>query len=159
MTAVSPLPTDQSAYGFGRALPVDFDTAVQLTRAALSREGFGIVSEIDLARILREKLGAEIPAYLLLGACAPTVALQAVTVEPEIGLLLPCTIAIRQTAPGGPVRVSALDPVAVLGLTGRAELASLVREVRERLERVIARASADALAVVQLGGADAPEIC
>ena len=133
-------------YGFGTTLAVGYEEAVGLARTALVREGFGIVSEIDLARTLREKLGVEMPPYLLLGVCNPSLARQALEADPDIGLLLPCTVAVRGAAVPGHAHMLALDPIAALGLTGRADLAPLAEEVRERLERAIARTAEDALA-------------
>jgi uncharacterized protein (DUF302 family) len=132
-------------YGFGTTLPVGYEHSVRLARTALAREGFGIVSEIDLTRTLREKLGVAIPPYLLLGVCNPSLARQALEADPDIGLLLPCTVAVREAKDPGHTHLLALDPIAALGLTGRADLAPLAREVRERLERAIAQAAKDAL--------------
>jgi uncharacterized protein (DUF302 family) len=136
-------------YGFGTTLPVGYEVAVPLARAALAREGFGIVSEVDLARTLHEKLGVEIPPYVLLGVCNPSLARQALEADPDIGLLLPCTVAVRGAAVPGQANLLALDPVAALGLAARPDLAPLAREIRERLERAIARTAEDARA---LGG-------
>lgn len=140
-TTDRPMPT----YGFGTTLPVGYEEALPLVRAALAREGFGIVSEIDLAATLLEKLGVAIPPYFLLGVCNPSLARQALEADPDIGLLLPCTVAVRQAAAPGHVDLLALDPIAALGLSGRADLAPLAREVRERLERAIAETANDAL--------------
>jgi uncharacterized protein (DUF302 family) len=150
MTASVPHPsaTDEPkpTYGFGTTLAVGYDEAVRLARAALAREGFGIVSEIDLTRTLREKLGVDIAPYLLLGVCNPSLARQALATDPDIGLLLPCTVAVRESAVPGQAHLLALDPIAALGLTGHPDLAPLAREVRQRLERAIARTEEDALA-------------
>jgi len=147
------------SYGFGVTLPVGYEAAVRLARTALGREGFGIVSEVDLARTLREKLGAEIAPYLLLGVCNPALARQALDTDPDIGLLLPCTVAVRGAPEHGATHLLALDPVAALGLTGNANLAPLAQNVRARLERAIAQVAEDALALRQQRGAEAEEIC
>ena len=146
-------------YAFGVTLPVGYEAAVRLARTALAREEFGVVSEVDLARTLREKLGAEIPPYLLLGVCNPALAREALEADPDIGLLLPCTVGVRAAAEPGHTHLLALDPVAAIGLTGRADLTPLAVEVRERLERALGQAAEDALAAVQQRGADAEEIC
>jgi uncharacterized protein (DUF302 family) len=161
MAAIVPTTTTSAGprYGFGVTLPVAFGAAAQLARTALAREGFGIVSEVDLAGTLREKLGAEIPPYLLLGVCNPALARTALEADPDIGLLLPCTVAVRAAPEHAGTHLLALDPVAALGLTGRSDLAPLANEVRGRLQRAIARAAEDALATLQQGGADAEEIC
>ncbi|HEX2451239.1 MAG TPA: DUF302 domain-containing protein [Gemmatimonadales bacterium] len=132
-------------YGFGTTLFAGHEDAVRIARTALAQEGFGIVSEIDLARTLREKLGVDIPPYLLLGVCNPALARQALEADPDIGLLLPCTVAIRAAEEPGQVHLLALDPIAALAVTNRTELAPLAREVRERLERAI-RTAEDILA-------------
>jgi uncharacterized protein (DUF302 family) len=146
-------------YGFGATVEVPYGQAVALTRNALAREGFGIVSEIDLARTLREKLGVDVPPQVLLGACNPELAHRALQLEPDIGLLLPCTVAVRAAELPTHTTVTALDPVAALGITGRDDLEPLALTVRERLERAITRVADDALATRQLHGAEDPEIC
>jgi len=147
----APAATDRPklTYGFGTTLAVGYEEAVRLARAALAREGLGIVSEVDLARTFHAKLGVEIPPYLLLGVCNPSLARQALEADPDLGLLLPCTVAVRRAAHPGHAHMLALDPIAAFGLTGRPDLAPLAREVRERLERAIARTADDARA---LGG-------
>jgi uncharacterized protein (DUF302 family) len=147
------------AYAFGVTLPVGYDSAVRFARTALAREGFGIVSEVDLARTLREKLGTEIPPYLLLGVCNPALAREVLAADPDVGLLLPCTVGVRAAAEPERTHLLALDPVAALALTRRADLALLAGDVRVRLERALGQAAEDALAAVQQHGADAEEIC
>jgi uncharacterized protein (DUF302 family) len=161
MSAVVHYPGEAStlSYGFGVTLPVGYETAVRLARTALGQEGFGIVSEVDLARTLREKLGANIPPYLLLGVCNPALAHQALNADPDIGLLLPCTVAVREAPEHARTHLVALDPIAALGLTGNRDLEPLANDVRVRLERAITRAAEDALALRQQGGAEAEEIC
>ncbi len=102
---------------------------------ALQEEGFGILTEIDVQATLKNKLGIEKKPYKILGACNPPLANQAIDAEPDIGLLLPCNVVIREDDDGSMV-VSFMDPQAVLTLVERDDVAELATEVRSRLERV-----------------------
>jgi uncharacterized protein (DUF302 family) len=124
-------------YAFGRTVPLPFEQAVLRTTEALAAEGFGVLTEIDVAATLHRKLGQSIPPYRILGACNPQFAHQALSVEPAIGALLPCNVIVRADD-RGTVHVEFMDPDAVLGLVGRPEIAPIAREVRERLQRVMA---------------------
>jgi uncharacterized protein (DUF302 family) len=126
-----------AAYGFGKQVQMSFDQAVQRVTQALAGEGFGVLTEIDVAATLKKKLGLERPAYKILGACNPTYALKAIEAEPQIGLLLPCNVLVRQDAAGA-VHVEFMDPLAVLELVRRPEVDALGSEVRAKLERVMA---------------------
>lgn len=123
-------------YGFGTTLKVAFEEAIQLVRAALKAEGFGVLSEIDVRQTLKEKLGVDMAPYLILGACNPSLAHHALTAEPQIGLLLPCNVVVR--AEGDQVRVEVADPVAMLGIVGNPQLDTVAAEAKQRLQRVIA---------------------
>ncbi len=122
-------------YGFTIKVKDDFDTAVTRTTQALKAEGFGVLTEIDVAATLKAKLGVDKPSYKILGACNPQLANRALDAEPDIGLLLPCNVIVRQEAGGGVV-VGFMDPAAVLALVERPDLAALGDEVRKKLERV-----------------------
>ena len=124
-------------YVFGKAVGLGFDEAVARATEALAKEGFGVLTEIDVAATLKKKLGKEIPPYRILGACNPQFAHQALEAEPEIGALLPCNVVVRIDG-SGKTRVEIMDPQAVLGLVGRPEVRPIAAEVRERLERVLA---------------------
>ena len=126
-----------SQYTFGRTVALGFEQAVQAVTGALAKEGFGVLTEIDVSATLRKKLGLERPPYRILGACNPQLAAQALEAEPQIGALLPCNVVVREGADGRTV-VEFMDPRAVLQLTGRPEIAALAGEVRARLERVMA---------------------
>ena len=125
------------AYGFGKVVDGTFDAVVERTVAALKDEGFGVLTEIDVAATLEKKIGAKMPPYRILGACNPPLAHQAVTAEPEIGLLLPCNVLVRQDDAGA-VHVDFMDPNAVLKLVDRPEIVELAGEVTQKLQRVMA---------------------
>jgi uncharacterized protein (DUF302 family) len=128
--------TTASAYGIGASARAPYERVVALMRAALQAEGFGVLSEIDVRATLRTKLDLDVPPYLILGACNPALASQALREEADVGLLLPCNVVIYEE-PGGRTRVAALDPVAQLGLAGREALTPIAREARERLARAV----------------------
>lgn len=121
-------------YHFSVTVQEDFDLVVKKTRAALEDEGFGIVSEIDMASILRQKLGHDIGSYLILGACNPPFALKAVLSDPGIGTLLPCNVVVRSE--GERVVVDFMDPEAVLELVKAPGVREVADDVRTRMEQV-----------------------
>lgn len=131
------MPTTSTAkYVFGKAVNLGFDQAVARVTEELAKEGFGVLTEIDVAATLKKKLGLDMPPYRILGACNPQLAHKAISFEPQIGALLPCNVVVREE--GGKTIVEAMDPRAVLQLVGRPEIAQIAGQVRERLERVIA---------------------
>lgn len=123
-------------YGFGREVAGSFDQAIDRVTAELQKEGFGVLTEIDVSATLKKKLGADLPPYRILGACNPGLAHQALTAEPSIGLLLPCNVVVRQDA-AGKVFVEFMDPLAVLQLVDNPQVETLAASVREKLERVL----------------------
>lgn len=125
-------------YGIGVTVPLPYATAVERTRAALATEGFGVLTEIDMRATLKKKLDVDFRPYVILGACNPPLAHRALSAERDIGLLLPCNVIVYAGDTAGTSTVAAMDPVAALQLTGRSDIAELSREVRARLERVLA---------------------
>jgi uncharacterized protein (DUF302 family) len=126
-----------TAYVFGKTLAMSHDEAVRKATAALAAEGFGVLTEIDVAATLKKKLGKEMPPYRILGACNPQLAHRAIEAEPQIGALLPCNVVVRQGAEGKTI-VEIMDPKSVLQLVGRPEVEVIAGEVRAKLERVLA---------------------
>ncbi len=124
-------------FGFGKAVDLGFEEAVETVTEELSKEGFGVLTEIDVQATLKKKLGEDMRPYKILGACNPPLAHQAVTAVPEIGLLLPCNVLVRETD-DGTVRVSFMDPGSVLGLVDNPDVEPLAGQVKEKLERVLA---------------------
>ena len=120
-------------YHFSVTVHGDFDSTVTMTRQALADNGFGIVSEIDVAATIESKLGVAHDPYLILGACNPQFARDAVDSEPSIGVLLPCNVVVR-SAPGDGVVVDFMDPAVMLDLVGEERVHEIADEVRRRLE-------------------------
>jgi uncharacterized protein (DUF302 family) len=127
-------------YGFGKEVEMTFDDAVERIIDALQTEGFGVLSDIDVAATLKKKLDEDMPPYRILGACNPSLAHRALVNEPSIGLLLPCNVVVRQDA-GGTIHLEMMDPAAVLDLVGNPDVNNLAVEVRSRLQRVLAALS------------------
>ncbi len=122
-------------YYFSSEIPGSPSQVEQQVVEALKQEGFGIMTEIDVAATLKAKLDIDKPPYKILGACNPQLANGALEKDPEIGALLPCNVVVRANDKGS-VTVTFMDPQAILGLTDNAELAELAGEVRTRLLRV-----------------------
>ena len=122
-------------YGFHATLHGPFDAAVQRVQDALKAEGFGVLSDIDIRQAMRDRLGQEVPAQRILGACNPPLAYKALQAEADIGLLLPCNVTVRQ-GPGDEVTVGFLDPDVVMRVTGNATLREVAAEASARLRRV-----------------------
>jgi uncharacterized protein (DUF302 family) len=122
-------------YGFTVKVPGSFDAAVERVTEELQKQGFGVLTEIDVKATLKKKLDIDKRPYKILGACNPVLANQALDAEPDIGLLLPCNVIVREDE-DGTVVVGFMDPASVLGLVQRPELEKLGAEVRGRLEQV-----------------------
>ena len=135
--------TSRNPYGLYLDLPGSVAHWRPRAEAALKAEGFGILTEIDVAATLRAKLGQEVAAQLILGACNPPLAHAAMGAEPDIGLLLPCNLTLREVA-GGKTRVGVMDIAAMMGMIGNPALAPIAAQVSERLGRVLAALGAEA---------------
>jgi len=122
---------------YRRTLDLDlpFTDAVTRTKEALAEQGFGILTEIDIQATLREKRGVEMEPYLILGACAPDLAQQALEVEHGVGVLLPCNVVVSQVGDGSTVQV--LDPQTMVSMTGRPELQPMADEAGRRLDAAL----------------------
>lgn len=126
----------ESKFGFGKPVELNFDAAITKVTAELSAEGFGVLSDIDVAATMKKKLDKDMPPYRILGACNPVLAHKAISAIPDIGLLLPCNVLVREDA-SGKVNVSFMDPASVLGLVDDPAVVPLAAEVKAKLERVL----------------------
>lgn len=124
------------AYYFATTIEAAFPDAVTRVKLALSAQGFGVLSEIDVAATLKAKINADMPPYLILGACNPTFAYRALLAEPKIGTMLPCNVIVREEAPGR-IEIAAVDPVASMQAIENPALAETAGAVRDMLQKVI----------------------
>ena len=124
-------------YGMRTTMELPFELALDRTRKALARGGFGILSEIDMAASLKRKLDVTFRPYVILGACSPQLAHRALCIEREVGLLLPCNVVVYAGDSPGSSVIAALDPVEALALSDSEELKPVAEEVRARLEQVL----------------------
>lgn len=125
-------------YYFAKTVAGDFDAVVAATRSALAAEGFGVISEIDIQATLKAKLGADFRPYLILGACNPTMAHQALQLEDKVGTMLPCNVVV-QLLPSGDAEVAAVDPVASMSAVDNPQLREVAAAVAGKLQAVIAK--------------------
>lgn len=125
-----------AAFGIQKTLDIDFDDALAKIPEALKAEGFGVLTEIDVAATLKKKLDIDRKPYLILGACNPKIANQALGVEPPIGVFLPCNVDVFE-GDDGAIYVQTIQPEMVFGMIGKDELGPIAAEVGERLRRVL----------------------
>ncbi len=125
-----------TAYAITRTLDAPFDASVQRVTEALAAEGFGVLTTIDVQATMKQKLDLDVPPYVILGACNPTLARAGLATEPDLGVLLPCNVVVRTD--GDRTAVAAMEPLAAMRLAGNPALEPLAAEARERIERAIA---------------------
>lgn len=132
------------SYYFSTNLDCGFDEALHRTRQALQAEGFGVISEIDIAKTLREKIGVEFRPYTILGACNPALAYEALQIDEKVGTMLPCNVVVQSVLDG--VEVAAIDPVASMQAIANPQLSEKAAAVAAKLKRVIEAVGAAASA-------------
>lgn len=125
------------SYHFSRTVSLPFDAAVAATTAALKNHGFGVLTQIDVKDTLNKKIGVDFRPYLILGACNPKLAYEALTLEDKIGTMLPCNVVVQQRE-GGAVEISAVDPIASMSAIENQKLGVVAGKVRELLRQVVA---------------------
>lgn len=130
------MPTTPSSYAIGKTVPLPYEPAVERMRDALQRQGFGVLTEIDVRATLKKKLDVDFKRYVILGACNPPLAYKGFQAEEDIGLLLPCNVVVYEMGPEQS-RVAVLDPIAQLGIAGRDDLRPVAEEARSRLEKAL----------------------
>ena len=123
-------------YGFGKEVAISYDEALQKVKEELKKEGFGVLTEIDVKKVLKEKLNVDFKKYQILGACNPPFAYQTLQAEEEIGLLLPCNVIVYENNKGK-VKVSIIDPEKMVEQTNNPKLESIAKEVKEKLVKVL----------------------
>jgi uncharacterized protein (DUF302 family) len=124
-------------YGFGTTVDLPYAEAVERVREELGKEGFGVLTEIDVAATLKKKIDVDFRPYIILGACNPPLAHQALSAEPDIGLLLPCNVVVYADEREGRSVVAAMDPQAALALADNPAVEPIAADVRARLQRVL----------------------
>jgi uncharacterized protein (DUF302 family) len=126
------------SYYFTKTIEAPFDAAVARTRQALAEEGFGVISEIDVAKTLKTKIDVDFRPYLILGACNPGLAHEALKIEDKVGTMLPCNVVV-QAAASGRIEIAAVDPVASMQAIGNPQLAQKASLVADKLKAALAR--------------------
>jgi uncharacterized protein (DUF302 family) len=131
------MPQQTTKYGMSVEVALTYEQAVERTREELGKEGFGVLTEIDVKATLKKKLGVDFRPYIILGACNPPIAHQALSAERDLGLLLPCNVIVYASDEPHKSVIAAIDPVEQLKLAGNASIAPFAEEVRVRLERML----------------------
>ena len=126
-----------TSYGMRVEVPLGYDQAVEKARDELSKEGFGVLTEIDVKATMKKKLDVDFRPYIILGACNPPLAHQALSAESDIGLLLPCNLIVYATDDPAQCVVAAIDPVTQLEISGNRDIGPVAEQVKQRLQRVL----------------------
>ncbi len=126
-----------TSYGLSVEVGLGYEPTVEKIREELAKEGFGVLTEIDVKQTLKNKLDVDFRPYVILGACNPPIAHKALTAERDIGLLLPCNVIVYASDEAGKTYVAAIDPIEQLRITGNAEIEPFAKEVRQKLERAL----------------------
>ncbi len=124
-------------YGFKRKVSFSFEEAVDKTTNCLKEQGFGVLTKIDVKSTMKEKLDQDFPNYVILGACNPPLALDILNADMDIGLMLPCNVIVYESPETGNVFVTAVDPTAMMRITGQEDVIAFSQEIREKLFRAL----------------------
>ncbi len=125
-------------YYMAKSVGLSYEQAIAAVTEALKDEGFGVLTEIDVAATLKKKIDVDVPRYIILGACNPKLAHKAISAENQVGVLLPCNVVVQEHKDGR-VEVSAMDPVGAMGMIGNPVLTEIATDVKARLDRVLAK--------------------
>jgi uncharacterized protein (DUF302 family) len=131
-----------TGYALKREVDLSYEAADRRIREELLAQGFGVLTEIDVRETLKRKLDVDMPPYVILGACNPSLAHRALQAEPDIGLLLPCNVVVRRDEAEGVTVVEAIDPVPMIDMAGNDALRDVAEEARSRLEAALDRVAA-----------------
>ena len=129
----------KTSYGFKKEVEIDYDVAIVKITEELKKEGFGILTEIDVKKTLKAKINEELTKYIILGACNPNLAIQALREEMDIGLLLPCNIIVYENTIRGTVIIATINPSSMVEVTGREDLNSFAKQVGQKLTSALER--------------------
>jgi len=127
---------EQLTFGLRKDSSAGYAETIERVKAALKEQGFGVLTEIDVKATLKAKIGEDVPPYIILGACNPPLAHRAITANPEVGMLLPCNVVVRETAGGGVV-VEAMDPVAAMSIVQDEAVKAVAQEARDKLTKAL----------------------
>jgi uncharacterized protein (DUF302 family) len=129
-------PMSDPEYAIVRHVGLGYEEALALTKEALKEQGFGVLTEIDVKKTMKEKIDVDFKPYIILGACNPQLAHKALTAEPDIGLMLPCNIVVYEEGPGA-TRVEAISPMAALGVVDNSELSDVAEQAQTKLTAAV----------------------
>lgn len=127
---------EQLIFGLRKDSSAGYAETIERVKAALKEQGFGVLTEIDVKATLKAKIGEDVPPYIILGACNPPLAHRAIAANPEVGMLLPCNVVVRET-PGGGVVVEAMDPVAAMGIVQDEAVKAVAQEARDGIAKAL----------------------